>query len=167
MAPNTGRTVNRWIRFLVDDSGGVLREIPVNSINDIGLDAEEIDVTAFQDPVNNWLPGRVDCEITISGPFDTSAAVAAAASGAVPTLSGSHTVLSGIYGETTPLALGVLFGIQHYYETTEPAFGLDFAAASGFICTKYTVNPSDCTYSATFRVKGTIAPSWLDDLPSS
>jgi hypothetical protein len=166
MAPQTGRTVNRWIRFVVEDSGNVMREIPINSINGVGLTAEEIDVTAFQDPVKTVLPGRSDCTIAITGPFDSTAAAANAASGAAPVLSGSHTVLKGIYGLNVPLALGILFGVRHYYETTEPAFGLTATASVGFICTEYMVNPTDCTYAATFKVYGTTAPSWIDIIPA-
>lgn len=166
MAPQTGRTVNRWIRFVVEDSGNVMREIPVDSINGVGLTAEEIDVTAFQDPVRMVLPGRSDCTISITGPFDSSAAAANAASGAAPVLSGSHTVLKGIYGLATPLALGILFGIRHYYETTEPAFGLVATATVGFICTEYMVDPTNNSYAATFKVTGTTAPSWIDIIPT-
>ena len=166
MAAQTGRTVNRWIRFVVENAAGLVCEIPINSINGVGLTAEEIDVTAFQDPVKTVLPGRSDCAITIGGPFDSSAMVAASATGVAPVLSGSHTLLSGIYGLNVPLALGILFGIRHWYETTEPAFGLTATATVGFICTEYMVNPTECTYEATFKVYGTTAPSWINTIPT-
>ncbi len=164
MTAQTGRTVKRWTRFVVDDSAGTLREIPVDSINGVGLDYPEADLTAFQDAVYGVLPDTPDCTITITGPFDNTAAGAAAASGAAPVLSGSHTVLSGIAGGVTPLTLGVYFGIRHYWETGEPVFGITSAAGVGFLCTNYTVNPGDGKYSATFKVyPGSTAPAWGTD----
>jgi hypothetical protein len=161
MTANTGRTVKRWTRFLVDDSAGTLREIPVNSINGVGLEYPEADVTAFQDAVRGVLPDTPDCTIAITGPFDTTAAAAAAASGAAPVLSGSHTVLSAIAGGVTPLTLGIYFGVRHYWEIGEPVFGITSGAGVGFLCTSYIVNPDDGSYSATFKVyPGSTAPAW-------
>jgi hypothetical protein len=165
----TGRTVSRWVRFVLDDDGGDLREIPINSVNGVGLEYPETDVSAFQDAVKGVLSDQPDCSITVTGPFDNSAEVACAASGLAPTLSGSHTVLNKIVGLNVPLALGVLIGIRGYYTTGDPAFGLDVTGTtSGFICTAYNPNPDDGTYSATFRVyPGSDAPNWIDDLPTS
>jgi hypothetical protein len=161
MAANTGRTVKQWVRFVVDDSAGTLREIPIDSINGVGLDRPEVDLTAFQDAIRGVLTDTPDCTIAITGPFDTSAAQAAAASGAAPVLSGSHTVLAGIDGKTVPLSLGVYIGVRHYWETGEPTFGSTSSATSGFICTNYTVNPGDGKYSASFKMfPGSAAPAW-------
>ena len=161
MAANTGRTVKQWVRFVVDDSGGTLREIPIDSINGVGLEYPEVDLTAFQDAIHGVLTDTPDCTINITGPFDTTAVGAVAASGAAPTLSGSHTVLSGIVGKTTPLSLGVYIGVRHYWETGEPTFGITSGATSGFICTAYSVTPGDGKYSASFKMyPGSSAPAW-------
>lgn len=168
MGANTGRTVSKWVRFVLDDSAGTLREIPVNSINGVGLNYPEVDLSAFQDAVAGVLPNQPDAELTITGPFSNAAAAAAAASAAAPTLSGSHTILSAIVGGVTPLALGVLIGIRQYYTTGEPAWGLNYGATSGFLCTAYNVNVDDGTYEAKFKVfPGSSAPSWINDLPTS
>lgn len=158
----TGRTVKRWVRFLVDDSGGTPREIPVNSINGVGLDYPDADVTAFQDALVGVLPDTPDCTIEISGPVDNTAAAAAAASAAAPVLSGSHTVLSAINGVQTPLGLAVMIGIRGYWATGDPVFGIvSPSAANGFLCLSYIVNPDDMTYTARFRVyPGSAAPAW-------
>lgn len=148
MTAQTGRTVNKWVAFLVEDSGGTIRNIPVNSINGVGLAYDEMDVTAFTDSIKNALPGHPDCTISISGPFDNTALV------------GSHTVLSGINGGVTPLALDVQVGIKHAWEADEPQFGLTATATSGFICTNYSVDMSSMEYSATFKVIGSTAPAW-------
>ena len=167
MAPQTGRTANAFMRVCMDDvNGATIREIPVDSINGIGFEYEEHDETAWQDAVKNSLLGLPSCKITITGPFDDSIVAAAPITATAPTLSGSHTVLKDIVGKNTPLAFRVMFGMRHYYETGEPAFGLDYAATSGFLCSKYTVDPSSGKYSAEFVVFGTIAPSWLDTIPA-
>ena len=155
MAANTGRTVSRWVSFIVDDTGGTVRTIPINSINGVGLDYPEKDLTAFQDAVKGALPETPDCVIEIEGPFDTTAAQA------LGTLSGSHTILNGIAGLSTPLTLDVQIGIRHAWETGEPQFGLTSAAAVGFLCTSYKVNVNDGMYSAKFVVyPGSTAPAW-------
>src|SRR4051812_23443430 len=115
---NTGRTHPRWIDFRVKDSGGTLRSIPVSSINGIGLNYEEMDVTAFQDAIKSSVLGQPEAPIEVSGPFDTSAVAAAG------TLSGSHTVLNAIDGATTPLTLDVQVGIGHAWTAGEPQFGI-------------------------------------------
>lgn len=161
MAAQTGRTVGRYVRFLCDDSGGTLREIPIDSINGVGLESPELDVTALQDAVKSVLLETPDCTIDITGPFDNSALQSAGGSGAAPALSGSHTVLSGIAGVNTPLTLDVRFGIRHDWETGEPQFGITSSSVNGFVCTKYTVDAAAMKYAASFKVfAGSAAPAW-------
>jgi hypothetical protein len=161
MAAQFGRTVSRWTRFIVDDSAGTLREPAIDSLSVCGIVFEEKDTTAFQDAVANALPGMPSCPIDITGPFDTAAAVAIATSGNAPALSGSHTVLAPINGLYTPLALGILVGIGHNWESGEPVFGITGTTTNGFIMTKYTVDLGAMKYSASFRVKsGSAAPAW-------
>jgi len=149
MTANTGRTVSRWVAFLVDDSGGTPRNIPVNSINGVGLEYPEKDLTAFTDALKGVLPETPECVIEIEGPFDTIANT------------GSHTVLSGIAGGVTPLTLDVQIGIRHAWESGEPQFGITSSATSGFLCTSYKVNVNDGTYSAKFNMyPGSSAPAW-------
>jgi hypothetical protein len=154
MAAQTGRTVQRWVNFICDDSGGTIRSIPVDSINGIGLNYDEVDLTAFQDAIKGVLPSHANCTITIGGPFDNSAAATS------PTLSGSHTVLSAICGALTPLTLDIQLGVRHNWEVGEPQFGLSSSATNGFLCTEYTVDPGG-KYSAKFVVAaGSAAPAW-------
>ena len=155
----TGRTVTRWTRFAVDDSGGIPREIPVDSISPVGFTSDEVEVTAYQDAVKTYLAGHPDAPIEITGPFDNSAAAALAASGLAPTLSGSHTVLSGIYGLGVPLGLWIAFGIRGYWTAGDPAFGVVApAATSGYLCTKYTVEGEK--YTARFVPYPGTVPAW-------
>jgi hypothetical protein len=155
MTAQTGRTHSKWIYFIVDDSAGTLRNIPVNSINGIGLTYDEMDVTAFQDAIKNSVLGHPDAPIEISGPLDSSAAAA------VPSLSGSHTVLSVICGANTPLSLDIQVGVRHAWESGEPQFGITSSAVNGYLCSAYTVDPSSMTYSAKFVLSaGSAAPAW-------
>lgn len=161
MAAQTGRTVTKWIRFCLDDSGGTPREIPIDSLSPVGFAYDENELTAWQDAVKGYLSGHPDAPIDITGPFDSTAAVALAASAAAPALSGSHTVLAPITAPTfqTPLGLAVLFGVRHYWETGEPAFGVVApSATSGYICTKYTVEGEK--YSARFVPYPGTTPAW-------
>jgi hypothetical protein len=161
MATQFGRTVSRWTRFILDDSAGTLREIPIDSLSVCGITFAEKDTTAFQDAVANALPDMPSAPIDVTGPFDTAAAVAIAGSATQPALSGSHTVLAPINGLYTPLALGILIGIGHYWEAGEPVFGISGTAANGYVLVKYTVDLSAMKYSASFRVKsGSAAPAW-------
>lgn len=154
MAAQTGRTVSKWTDFRVDDSAGTLRSIPVDSINGVGLTYDESEVTAFQDAIKNVLPNHPSCQITITGPFDNSAAAAAG------TLSGSHTILSGIVGGNTPLSLDIQIGMRHAWESGEPQFGITSSSTVGFLCTAYSVDIASMKYSATFSVMGGTAPAW-------
>lgn len=160
MSANTGRTTERFVYVIVADSSDTLREIPVDGIGDVGVNYDAVDISAWADGVKSYLSGQGDAPITITGPFDTSAAVAAPATTAAHALSGSHTVLSGICGDAKPHTLQFEFGVRHAWETGEPVFGLQRATAtnSGYTCTKYTV--SGTKYSAEFRVMGPTAPAW-------
>lgn len=155
MTALTGRTVQKYTDFRIEDSSGTIRSIPVDSINGVELAYEEVELTAFQDAIKGVLLGHPDCKIDISGPFDTTAAATAG------TLSGSHTILSAIVGGNNPLALDIQVGIRAAWETGAPQFGLSSSAVNGFLCTSYSVDPSTGKYSASFRVAaGSAAPAW-------
>lgn len=149
MTAQTGRTTNKWVAFKVDDSGGTLRSIAVDSINGVGLTYEEVDLTAFFDAIQGVLTNHPDLTLTITGPFDNTAST------------GSHTVLSAICGGVTPLTFDVQFGMRHAWESGEPQFGITSDATNGALCTEYTVDPGTGKYSAKFRMfAGSAAPAW-------
>lgn len=157
----TGRTTTKWTRFAIDDSAGTPREIPVTSISAVGFVYDETDLTAYQDQVKNYLAAHPDAVIEITGPFDNTAAAGLAASGAAPTLSGSHTILAPISAPTftTPLGLAIMIGIRGYWATGDPVFGIVApGAASGYVCTKYQVEGE--MYSARFVPFPGTVPAW-------
>ena len=161
MAVQTGRTVSRWVNLVIDDSGGTIRDIPINSLSVCGVQYTEQDVSAFQDAVMGALPGMPDAPIEWSGPWDTTAVQSASGSAVAPALSGSHTVLSAIHGLMTPLTLDVQFGVRHTWETGEPQFGITSSATSGYWLQQYDVNADDMTYTArAVLYPGSALPAW-------
>ena len=160
MTIRTGRTVSRWVNFAISDTGGDMREIPINGLSVVGITYEEMDMTAFQDAVKGALPNMPDVPIDIHGPFDSTAAQSASAKAVVPALSGSHTILKNMPGVMTPLTIDIMFGVRHTWETGEPQFGISGTAANGYVCTKYTVN-DDMSYDARFVLyPGSAIPAW-------
>jgi len=147
----------------VEDSASAPREIPVDTISPVGFVYDETDLTAYQDQVKGYLAGHPDATIDITGPFsNTAGPVGFAASGAAPTLSGSHTVLYPISAPTftTPLGLWIGFGVQGYWTAgTDPAFGIiTSSATNGYVCTRYTVEGGK--YSARFVPFPGSTPAW-------
>ena len=156
----TGRTLPKWMKVQVEDSGGVMRDIPVNTASPVGFTFEEIDVSALQEANKSFLAGQGSVSVTITGPLDNTAAQAASGTGAAPALSGSHIVLSAIATPTycnTGRTVAFYQGIQGYWATGDPVFG----GVDSFIITEYTVDLSNGTYSAKFAYKsGATAPAW-------
>jgi|SRR5579859_675696 len=157
-----GRSVSKWVRFVTGDTGGVLREPPIDSITIVGIQYAQIDLTAFQDAVKGALPGFPDAPIEITGPWDTTAANAIATSTNAPVLSGSYTVLQPLNGGNTPRSLGVCFGDRAYWATGMPVFGISSSATSGYLLFEWTVNPKDpMKYKAVFKLfPGSALPAW-------
>jgi hypothetical protein len=120
----TGRTVDKWTRFAVDDSSGTPRQIPIDTLSPVGFVYDEANLTAYQDAVKGYLSEHPDAPLDIGGPWGNLAAAGLAASGAAPTLSGAHTILEPISAPTytTPLGLAVMFGIQGYWTSGDPDF---------------------------------------------
>lgn len=155
----TGRTSPRFCKFQIEDSGGTLRDVPVSSLGSVGITYDEIDVSAMQELVKTMLSGQGTFSMTITGPFDNTAAATASASGesAAAHLSGSHTVLEPLNGGLTPRAFGVYFGVQADWSSGDPVFGADNCV----IVTDYTVDPSAGSYSAKLaHISGGTAPDW-------
>lgn len=157
MAAQTGRTVNKYVTFLINDSGGTLREIPILSLSGVGKVHDEVDLTALQDAIKGAMSGHPAAPLDVTCPFDNSAAASP------PTLSGSHTVLEPLNGLTTPLSIDVRIGIRHTWETGEPQFGITSSAANGYTVTSYnadvTGSPPTCT-AHMVPYPGSAAPAW-------
>jgi len=158
----TGRTVPKYFKCQIDDSGGTMRDHAVLTINDVGLSfAEDTGITALQDAVMGSFSGQPDFFIDITGPFSDAAVASASGTGAAATPSGSHPALSNLPGGVTPLGFGLYFGMQAVWATGDPVFGLTSSSANGLLCMSYTVNANAATYSARFRMAPASAvPAW-------
>ena len=151
----TGRTANKWTNFIVMPFAGTLRAIPINSVSACGITYDTQEVMAWQDAIKGVLPTMPSAPIEVSGPFDTTAA------GALPAISGSHTVLAPLCGAMTPCTLDIQIGIQKAWTAGDPQFGITSTASSGYILTQYTVDPNSMTYTAHFELlAGSGTPAW-------
>ena len=159
MTVNTGRTVTKWDKFQIYDSGATLRDLNIKTIVGVGLDFAEVDLTAAKDPVGSGLPGIPVVKIKITCVWGTEAAQAASGSGAAPAFSGSHTVLSALAGGVTPLTVAFYRGVRHYWTSGEPVFGLSASAPSGFLVRNYIVNGNECSADLIVNA-GSAAPAW-------
>jgi hypothetical protein len=145
MAANTGRTVPRYTKVLIDNSAGALTEIDVNTIGGLNLDYPEVDLTAWNDAIHGVLLNTPSFTTTIGGPFDTV----------------THAVLAGVNGGNTPLAFDVRIGIRHAWEAGEPQFGISASATDGVLVKNYNVDPGNMTWSATVvMAAGSASPAW-------
>ena len=142
----TGKTNARWLKVLVDDSGGTARDISgdVTNIQQFGLRHEETDVTGYSDAVINFTLGHPEAPIVMSGTFNNTATT------------GSHVVLSGIVG------------LQSALTTVTIQVGIKAAAAGGnpefegeYYCSEYVLSGDNgITWSARFVPGSTTAPAW-------
>jgi len=142
--------------IIKDATAGTLRVVPMNSLSIVGITYDEQDLTAWQDAVKNALPSMPDAPIEFGGPFDNSALAA------VPNLSGSHTLLNALNGVVAPVSVDVQFGMDNATWTAgAPQFGITATATSGYILTKYVVDPASMTYSARLVLyPGSALPAW-------
>jgi hypothetical protein len=162
MTLSVGRTIGKFCKVVIGDSANTLRDIPVETINGIGLTYPEVDLTALQDAAKGFLTGQPTAAFTITGPLDTSVAATASTSGAAAVLSGSHTVLQPLDGLMTPRSFAIYIGIREYWTTgQDPVFGISQSATSGFIVTSYVVDAATMKYTAKLALyPGSSLPAW-------
>lgn len=143
----TGKTTGRYVKILLDDSGGTARDITasVSTIGGIGLSNEQVDVTTLSDSVMQYLSGRGDSTIELGGPFNNTATT------------GAHVVLSGLNGTNTAATLTIQIGIRAAPTTGDPEWEGEYVVLT------YPVNVglNEVTWSATLKPAfGASAPAW-------
>lgn len=150
MAAQTGRTVQDWTDLKMGAAGGSMYSMKIDTIGDVGLDYEEVDMFAFVDAVKGILTGKPGFTLDFGGPIDNTAT------------SGPSTLLRAWVGVPTALSFDFQVGIRHAWEAGEPQFGVTgvVASNSGCMVTKYT--ESGGKYSATIRMiaGSAAAPAW-------
>jgi hypothetical protein len=157
------RTPARFLRFIIGDVDGVLREIPIDKINGIGLSYTEVDSSALQDSLHGALLGTPHLSLQISGPLDNSAAQTIASEGAAAVLSGSYDVLRRLNGLLVPRSFAMLIGMRDYWRVKMPVFGISSTAVDGCIVTEFSVIQNDEAIEYSARVSmlsGSAAPQW-------
>ena len=143
----TGKTTGRYVKILLDDSGGTARDITasVSTIGGIGLSNEQVDVTTLSDSVMQYLSGRGDSTIELGGPFNNTATT------------GAHGVLSGLNGTNTAATLTIQIGIRAAPTTGDPEWEGEYVVLT------YPVNVglNEVTWSATLKPAfGASASAW-------
>lgn len=143
----TGKTHSRYIKVLLDDSGGTPRDITdsLDTIGDVGLTYDQADVTSLNSAIMQYLAGRGDADIQFGGPFNNTATT------------GAHTVFTGLNGTNTAATLTVQIGIRAAPTSGDPEF------EGEFVVTGYTVG-SDLgapKWKSSLRPAfGAAAPAW-------
>ncbi len=138
-----GKTNARWIKILLDDTGGA-RDISGStlSVDGVGLDYDTTDVTAYSDGVHYFTLGHPGSEITLTTVFDNTATT------------GSHTVLRQIVGiESQTFTLTVSIGIKVASTGGDPEF------EGEYYCRSYVLS-GDMTGTAVLVPGSSTAPAW-------
>lgn len=157
----TGRTVGKFFKFQIDDSGGTVRDIAVTNIGGVGVTYDQVDLTALADATKGFMSGHPDVTLAIAGPLSNLAAATASASGEVADYTGSHIVLSAVNGGVTPLTFACYVGLQAIWASGDPVFGITSTGTSGILVFDYIVDPSAQTYTATLKMfPGSSLPAW-------
>lgn len=150
MTAQVGRSVKDFTKLLIGAAGGSMYDMKVNSLGDLGLDYEEIDMSSWSDAVKGVLVGKPDFELEFSGPVDNTAT------------SGPSTLLRSWVGVMTCLSFDVQVGVRHAWESGEQQFGVTgvVASNSGVMVTYY--KESEGMYTARIRMiaGSAAAPAW-------
>lgn len=157
---NEGRTLNKFVYMVIEDSGGTMRNLVLKSVPEIGLISDDVDVSAVSDAIKRHMAGQSDFNMTFNFPASNAAAVAVATSGNAPAESGSITVLQPLSGGLTAKSFGIYFGMQHYWTTGDPVFGgIDTVNVSDYTLNGDTVSVriSYCANAANALAWGTAA----------
>lgn len=150
MTAQVGRTVPAFTKLLLGTAGGSMYDMKIDSLGDLGLDYEEVEMSAWSDAIKGVLMGQPDFTLDFGGPVDNTAST------------GPSTLLRTWVAAHTLLSFDVQVGVRHAWESGEQQFGYTgvVASNSGVMVTSY--KESGGKYSATIRmVAGSAAaPAW-------
>lgn len=151
MAVQVGRTIPAFTDLKLGVAAGSMISMKINSLGDLGLDYEEVEVSAWVDAIKGVIVGKPDFSLDFGGPIDNTATT------------GSSTLLrTWIATPNTLLSFDVQVGVRHAWETGEQQFGVTgvIASNSGAVLTKYVESGEN--YSATIRMMSgsAAAPAW-------
>lgn len=122
----------------------------IDSLGDLGLDYDEVEMSAWVDAVKGVLMGQADFSLDFGGPIDNTAT------------SGPSTLLRAWVAAHTLLSFDVQVGVRHAWESGEPQFGYTGVVStnSGVMVTSY--KESGGKYKAKIRMiaGSAAAPAW-------
>ena len=160
MANFTGRTIPHFAYISIEDMGGVMRNILLKSIPELGLDFDKVDVSAVEDAIKRQFPSQAAFDITLVCPFSNAAAVTAAVSGAAPTDSGAFTVLQPLAGSMVARSFGAYFGVQQVWTAGDPVFG----GIDTINCGAFKVSGDTCSLNIFYAGNAVNALAWGSSL---
>lgn len=150
MAVQTGRTVDAFTKLYLGAAGGSMYDMKINTLGDLGLDYEDVEMFSWSDAVKGSIAGQADFELTFGGPVDNTAT------------SGPSTLLRTWVTAHTLLSFDVQKGVRHAWEAGEQQFGLTGVAASNSGVFVASYKESGGTYTARLRLTSgsAVAPAW-------
>ena len=151
MAVQTGRTISAFTNLLLGVAAGSMISMKIDELGELGLDYEEVEISAWTDAVKGVLVGKPDFSLTFGGPIDNTA-----------TTGPSTLMRTWIATPNTLLSFDVQVGVRHAWETGEQQFGYTGVIASNSGATLTSYKESGGRYTASLRmVSGSAAaPAW-------
>lgn len=150
MTAQTGRTVQDFVSLKIGSAASDMQVMLIDSLEDVGLDYPEVEMSAFTDAVKGVLIGKPDFTLEFSGPTDCTAST------------GTSTLLRTWVAAQTLLSFDVQMGIRHAWEATEPQFGYTavISSNSGVTVTSYKENGAKYTARIRMIAGSAAAPAW-------
>jgi hypothetical protein len=137
-----GKTHSIYVKVLVNAAD---ISDSTDTIGNIGLTYDEADVSTIANKIRQYLTGRGDAPIDLSGPFNNTA------------VTGAHVAVEPLNGTNTAADLEIQIGSLAAPTTGDPKF------TGKFIVTKYVVNIGDegLVWNSSFKpAAGEAAPEW-------
>ena len=139
----TGKTHSRFVTITY---GGQDITDSVDTINGIGITYEETDVSALNSAFMEFIQGRGDLNVSVSGKFDNTATT------------GGHTVVQPLNGDTTGSTLTIAIGIGAAPTMGDPKFEVTKMGTFNYLV---QANPGQAvTWSASIRPLDGATAAW-------
>lgn len=151
MGVQTGRTIPAFTKLLLGTTGGTMTDMKIDELGEVGLDYEEVEVSAWSDVIKGVLVGKPDFTLTFGGPIDNTAST------------GPSTLMrTWIATPNTILSFDVQVGVRHTWESGEQQFGITGVVATNTGVTLTSYKESGERYSASIRMLSgsATAPAW-------
>jgi hypothetical protein len=131
----------------MDDAGGVLRTFADGDITsvDLGLTADQHDVTGFGDDVHRMINGQMRAPVTLRGYLTTTADT------------GTHPVIQGAFAAGEQVTLRVAVGDNATPTSGDPEYSGEFLVAS---YTPTIATGGAVMFTATLNPATGTAPTW-------